>query len=132
MGISAPTADNLPFLKGTSDFLRENKCLHTYYLRTLQRRLDLDVPFEKRQVTSRVFGTSLSYLTVWIIYGQPWTTQPSQVCELSQLCMVLLMTSVGRRMPTLIARRLPPLHFYILTSWAQPMTSVYKKAGRKR
>ena len=26
---------NLPFLKRTSDSLSENKCMHTYYLRTL-------------------------------------------------------------------------------------------------
>ena len=43
-GVSEHSADNLPFLKGTSDFLTENKCIHTYYLRTLQRRLGVDVP----------------------------------------------------------------------------------------
>ena len=42
-GGSEHSTDNLPFLKGPSDFLSENKCIHNYYLRRLQRRLGLDV-----------------------------------------------------------------------------------------
>ena len=43
-GGSEHSADNLLFLKETLDLLSENECIHTYYLRTFQRRLGPDVP----------------------------------------------------------------------------------------
>ena len=62
------SADNLPFLKGTLDFLRENKCIHTYYLRTLQRRLGVDGPLRNSKFSAECSETPhrsepLLYLT---------------------------------------------------------------------
>ena len=51
-GVSEHSADKLPFLKGTSDFLTENKSIHTYYLRTLQRRLGVRVPLRNGKLSA--------------------------------------------------------------------------------
>ena len=70
-GVPEHSADNCrTFLKGTSDFLSENKYLHTYYPRTLQHRLGLDVPLRNDKLSTECsdgnsppFGTPLPYLT---------------------------------------------------------------------
>ena len=56
-GGSEHSADNMQFLKGTSDFLCEKKCIHTYYLRTLQRRLGLDVSLRNGKLSAECSET---------------------------------------------------------------------------
>lgn len=56
-GTSEHSADNLLFLKGTSDFLRENKCIQTYYFRPLQHRLGLSVPLSSGKLSTEFSET---------------------------------------------------------------------------
>ena len=57
VGGSEHSAYNSPFLKGTLDFLRENKCIHTYYLCTLQHRLGLDAPLRNTKLSADYLET---------------------------------------------------------------------------
>ena len=77
---SKHSADNLPFLKGTTDFLSENKCIHTYYLCTLQRRLGLNVhvPLKKGKLS----------LSVWKKKAPLGNPLPYLITNVSILCMV--------------------------------------------